>query len=288
MMRVRIWLGLLAWLWLATASAGNYEHGLLWRIEGAGPSPSYVFGTIHSEDSRVLALPSSVQAVFDRTGVYVMEANVDGEAMLTMASSMMFADGRTLQQVVGDRLYAKAVAAAADYGLPDFAVQSMKPWALAMTLSVPKPKTGIFLDMMLMQRAQEQGKLVAGLETVEEQLNVFDRLSLKEQTIMLDDTLRQLPEMSRLFAQLHELYLARDLGQMIKLSDAQQAKGNREVGKKIMEQLLSSRNRRMAERAERYLKQGNAFIAVGALHLPGEDGVLNLLAKRGYRVSVVY
>jgi uncharacterized protein YbaP (TraB family) len=126
------------------------------------------------------------------------------------------------------------------------------------------------------------------LETVDEQLNVLDRLSLKEQTIMLEDTLRLLPEMERLFARLHEVYLARDLARMVKLSDEQQARGDRAVGKKVMDQLLTARNRRMAERAEPYLKQGNAFIAVGALHLPGEQGVLAGLARRGYRVSVVY
>lgn len=105
---------------------------------------------------------------------------------------------------------------------------------------------------------------------------------------MLEDTLRQLPEMQKMFDQLHALYLARDLGRLMKLADEQQAKGNREVGKKVMDQLLTQRNRRMAERAEPYLKQGNAFIAVGALHLPGSEGVLSLMAKRGYRVSVVY
>lgn len=281
----------LAALWLAWATAafgGAYDQGLLWKIENGSAKPSYLFGTIHSEDSRVLALPAPVQRAFDGAGIYVMEARLDANAMAAMAGAMMLSDGRTLQQVVGEKTYARASAAATAYGLPDFAIQSMKPWALAMTLSMPKPKTGLFLDMALMQRAQEQGKPVDGLETVDEQLNVLDRLSLREQSIMLEDTLRQLPELERMFAQLHALYLARDLGRIAKLADEQQAKGNREVGRKVMDQLLTQRNRRMAERAESHLRQGNAFIAVGALHLPGQDGVLSLLAKRGYRISVVY
>lgn len=282
------WLGWLTWCWAALAHAGNFDHGLLWKVEGVASKPSYVFGTIHSEDSRVLSLPPPVQTAFDGASIFVMEANLDANAMLNMATAMMFGDGQTLQQAVGARIYAKASSAATAYGLPEFAIQSMKPWALAMTLSMPKPQTGQFLDRVLMQHAQQQGKTVLGLETVDEQLSVLDRLSLKEQAIMLEDTLRLLPERERLFEQLHTLYLARDLGRIVKLSDEQQARGNREVGKKVMEQLLATRNRRMAERAEPYLQQGNAFIAVGALHLPGNDGVLSLLAKRGYRVSVVY
>ena len=60
------------------------------------------------------------------------------------------------------------------------------------------------------------------------------------------------------------------------------------MGKKLMHQLIDQRNARMVTRMEPFLKRGQAFIAIGALHLPGEVGVLNLLAKQGYRVSVVY
>lgn len=287
-MKLRSWLGALCFAWATAACGGPYDQGLLWKVENGSAKPSYLFGTIHSEDSRVLVLPAPVQRAFDSAGVYVMEARLDANAMTAMAGAMMFGDGRTLQQVVGDKTYARASAAAAAYGLPDFAIQGMKPWALAMTLSMPKPKTGLFLDMALMHRAREQGKAVDGLETVDEQLNALDTLSLREQAIMLEDTLRQLPEMQKMFERLHELYLARDLGRMVKLADEQQAKGDREVGKKVMDQLLTQRNRRMAERAEPYLKQGNVFIAVGALHLPSGEGMLSQLVKRGYRVSVVY
>lgn len=265
-----------------------YTQGLLWKIERAGQAPSHIFGTIHSEDSRVLTLPKPVQTVFDAAKGYVMEAVLDANAMQTMLGAMTFSDGRTLQQTVGPATYQKAVAAMAGYGLPEQALQMMKPWALAVTLSLPKPQTGVVLDMVLMQQATEQGKQTAGLESVEEQIGVLDKLSLQEQTIMLEDTLRHLPEMEQIFAELHAAYLARDLARLVRISDEMQAKGNRELGKKVMHQLVDVRNRRMVERMEAYLKPGNAFIAIGALHLPGEAGVLKLLARKGYRVSAVY
>jgi hypothetical protein len=273
---------------ISLAAPAVYTQGLLWKIERAGQAPSHIFGTIHSEDSRVLTLPKPVQTVFDAAKVYVMEAVLDANAMQTMLGAMMFSDGRTLQQVIPPATYQKAVADMAGYGMPEQALKMMKPWALAVTFSLPKPKTGMVLDLFLMQQATEQGKQTAGLESVEEQIGVLDKLSLQEQTIMLEDTLKHLPQLEQIFADLHAAYLARDLARLVRISDEMQAKGNRELGKKVMHQLVDVRNRRMVERMEAYFKQGNVFFAIGALHLPGEAGVLKLLAQKGYRVSAVY
>ncbi len=278
----------LAALPAAAFDTAGYDKGLLWKIERAGAAPSYVFGTIHSEDARVLALPQPVQQAFDGARVYVMEAVLDDAAMMAMSNRMMFDDGRNLKQVLPAPLYARTTAAMAGYGMPEFALQLMKPWAVAMSLSMPKPETGLFLDLLLMQKAQEQNKPVAGLETVDEQLRIFDQMPLPEQVAMLEETLQYLPELGGMFAQVHEAYLARDLGALARLNEAQTTQGNRELGEKLMAQLLDARNRRMAQRMEAYLKQGNAFVAVGAMHLPGRAGVLNLLARRGYRVTAVY
>lgn len=275
-------------LFLATAQAAPYRQGLLWKIERSGHAPSYVFGTIHSEDPRVLNLPKPVQSIFNGARIYVMEALLDERAFLAMSSAMLFNDGRTLQQVLSPPTYAKVVNAMTAYGLPEMALQLMQPWAVAITLGTPKPETGLVLDLLLMQQAMAQGKQTAGLETAEEQIAIFAKLPLREQIIMLEDLLKQLPDLQQTFVALHQAYLARDLAGLERLSAAQQALGNRELGQKLMLQLLDQRNPRMVARMQPYLKAGQAFIAIGALHLPGESGVLNLLAKQGYRVSVVY
>jgi uncharacterized protein YbaP (TraB family) len=288
------------WAWLALVLAGlvafpvrafdtaGFDKGLLWKIERGGAAPSYVFGTIHSEDARVLALPRPVRQAFDGARVYVMEAVLDDAATMAMSTRMMFDDGRNLKQVLPPALYARTTAALAGYGMPEFALQLMKPWAVAMSLSMPKPETGLFLDLLLMQKAQEQNKPVAGLETVDEQLRIFDQMSMPDQVTLLEETLRYLPELDGMFAQLHEAYLARDLGALARLNEEQTLQGDHELGEKLMAQLLDARNRRMAQRLDAYFKQGNAFVAVGAMHLPGRAGVLRLLAQRGYRVTAVY
>lgn len=288
---LRAWLlglGLLC-LTISHALAADllYGQGLLWKIEGAASRPSYLFGTIHSEDPRVLALPPAVQTAFNQADIYVMEALLDESALQSMGA-MLFDDGHTLQQVLSPATYAKTVAGMANYGMPEAAISLMKPWAAAVTLSMPKPKTGVVLDLALLQQAQAQHKQTAGLETMAEQMAVLDNLSLPEQVTMLEDTLRQLPSLEQTFVVMHKAYLRRDLAALWKISDAQMAQGDKAVGKKIMEQLLDKRNRRMAERMLPYLKQGNAFIAIGALHLPGAQGVLKLLAQQGFGLSAVY
>ena len=271
-----------------SAAELEYGQGLLWKIESPGLTPSYLFGTIHSEDARVLNVPPAVQTVFDTTRIYVMEALLDDAAMATMSSAMLFSDGHTLPQVVSAATYAKTVAAMSEYGLPEAALQVMKPWAVAVTLSLPQPKTGVVLDMVLLQKAQAQGKPTAGLETVAEQVSVLDSFSLADQVTMLEDSLRQIPARDSTYAAMHSAYLARDLAALASLSDAQIAQGDRALGKKIQVQMLDKRNRRMVERMQSYLKQGDAFIAIGALHLPGPQGVLALLAAQGYRITAVY
>jgi len=113
-------------------------------------------------------------------------------------------------------------------------------------------------------------------------------LPLREQIIVLEDVLQQAEQLPQLFASMHDAYLARDLAALERMSDAQQSLGNQVLAKKLAQQLLHQRNPRMVARMALYLKSGQAFIAIGALHLPGKTGVLSLLAKQGYRVSVVY
>ena len=279
---------LLLGLFSATALAASYSQGVLWKIERSGQAPSYVFGTIHSEDPRVMNLAKPVQSAFDGAKIFVMEAVIDADAMQSMSRAMLFNDGRALKDVVSASTYGKTVSALTDYGLPEAAVQLMQPWALAITLSTPKPKTGLVLDLSLMQQATAQGKQTAGLESVDEQIGIFAKLPMREQVIMLEDTLQHFGKLEQVLTSMHNAYLARDLDKLERISAEQMALGNRALGEKLMRQLLDERNTRMVSRMEPYLKKGQAFIAIGALHLPGKAGLLNLLAQKGYRVSAVY
>ena len=265
----------------------KYDKGLLWKIEAPGVAPSYLFGTIHSDDPRVTLLPAPVAKAFDASKRYVMEALIDGDGLARMAQAMYFNDGRTLEQVVGKPLYEQTLKALAARGAPTKGVEKEKPWAVMMVLSMPRPKTGQFLDFILEERAVRQDKPVSGLETLDEQIAVFNDLPLPDQVALLEETVSAQADFDREFEGLLKAYLARDLATLAELS-MKHKPGEEQMYRTVMDRLLTKRNARMAGRMRPFLDKGASFIAVGAAHLPGTTGLLNRIEKAGYRVTSVY
>jgi uncharacterized protein YbaP (TraB family) len=137
--------------------------------------------------------------------------------------------------------------------------------------------------------AVEQKKRVEQLETVDEQLDLFDHLAENEQVALLRNTVENYERMPVLVERMVVAYLDRDLDALSRIEAETGADpALKSVRASLMRRLVEDRNVRMAQRAEPLLKTGAAFIAVGALHLYGERGMLALLARRGYRVSRVY
>lgn len=278
-------LGLLTTLAVAD---NTFERGLLWKIEKPGSPPSYLFGTMHIEDPEVVTLPSPVQQAFDRADGVTLEVVLDPQSLMAMAMAFMLTDGSTLESHIGSQLFQRSVKAMAVHGLPELAVARMKPWAVAVTLMTPPSQTGEVLDLMLYQEALAQSKPVTGLETPMEQMSLFDSFSALDQVALLKDTLDQLDEIPQMLADLKAAYLDRDLIRLVKISDASMSSNDPQLVEDFNRKLITERNHRMLERMQPQLKKGKEFIAVGALHLPGEEGLLQLLSEQGYSVSVVY
>jgi hypothetical protein len=273
----------------AGAVQAETEKGLLWRVETGEGAVSHLFGTIHSEDPRVLELPKPVSRAFDSARTLVLEMDLGAEEVQTMGQAMMLPADGELQQLLGPELYRQSVAAMAGRGYPATVVNRLQPWAVVLILNMPQPETGLFLDYLLYIKAAEQGKTVIGLEQMGEQLAVFTSLSLNEQVSMLRDTLRDHHNFSQLFEQLLSTYLERDLQKLLELSEQQNMRGSdTALQQRFMGSLVDERNRRMAERLLPLLEAGEVFAAVGALHLPGDTGLLALLRRQGLRVSPVY
>lgn len=282
------WLFIILAFAATSVNAGRFDRGLLWKVATPAGKTSYLFGTIHLEDSRVTNLPAPVQQAFDASPRITLEITMDPAALINMSLAMMLTDGRDLQTIIGEALYKRSVQAMQSYGMPALVVAQMKPWAVATTLITPRPKTGVVLDMKLYQQATSAGKKVDGLETYTEQLDVFDQMDEKLQIEMLEDTLDHLSEISAMYKEMLQVYLDRDLGKMVTMNDRYMKMSDPELSARFNERVIVDRNHRMAERMESRLKEGGAFIAVGALHLPGDEGLLNLLSQRGYRLSRVY
>lgn len=283
---------LLAWLLpaLALADAGMpFARGLLWKVERASSAvkPSFVFGTIHSEDPQVATAPAPVAAALAGSRIFMMEMLPDPETLLAVAQSMFSGEGNRLKAALGPAMFAKTVKALGERGIPEPVVDRMAPWAAVLALSMPKPRGGVPLDMALYSTAQSLGKPAFGIETAAEQTGVFSSLSNSEQLALLKDTIENLGQLEAALTELHRVYLTRDLAALVKLSE-KYAPRDQTLARKINRALIELRNQRMAQRVEGELQKGGAFIAIGALHLPGEKGVLQLLQARGYRVSMLY
>ncbi|WP_282604290.1 TraB/GumN family protein [Pelagibius sp. Alg239-R121] len=273
-----------------------YGQGLLWKVEAPNDSvePSYVLGTIHVSDPRILNLPKAVREAFALAKSATFEIRQSSSDQARALKLMSLDGGKTLGDYL-NREQLKLVGKAAElYGLPEHVLQRFKPWALYLMFSVPpseqqrKAKGKKALDFALQTRARDFGVPVYGLETLDEQLALFDSLQDEVQVAYLDSVLRQLDQFEMQFERLLQLYLARDISAIQSLAMESLDEADREAWESFQTDVIDRRNFLMVERMQERLHEGAAFVAVGALHLPGEKGVLKLLQGQGYRLTRLY
>ena len=263
------------------------QTGVLWRVQPPEGRASHVFGTIHSEDARVLRLPAPVAEALDEADSVTLEVVLDRAAGHRL-SQAMFSETEPLRPLLDPLLYRQVESILDRYGVPAEAVAAMKPWAVVLALSSPPAETGTFLDKELYRRAVEAGKPVRGLESVAEQIAYFDELPVADQIKMLEDSVEQHDQLSEMHDALIEAYLERDLRTLRLLNEYYLSKSDPAVAELFDRRFITERNHLMVERMRPRLAEGGAFIAIGVLHLPGEEGILALLKNQGYEVSAVY
>jgi uncharacterized protein YbaP (TraB family) len=268
--------------------ASEFTHGVLWEISKPGIPASYLLGTIHSDDPRVIRLPPAVVLAFANSQSFTGELDMSSHSMAQTQKAMLLPSDQSLLALIGPERYRKCVKLMADYSVPEAVVNRLKPWAVALQLNMPKPTTDRFLDLTLYEQAVDRNLPVYALETIPEQIDVFDKLPIEQQLMLLDEAITHYEDNSALIDTLIDLYLVRDLAGLQAINDDQMQKGDEELAAKVEQRLIVVRNHRMVERMQTRLREGKAFIAVGALHLPGNDGILNLLEQQGYLVKYIY
>lgn len=279
----------------AADEAMPHGQGLLWKIQPAGNvAPSYLFGTIHITDQRVLDLAPPVRSAFEQSQSAVFEVIMTDEVRLKLAQAMVLTDGRNLQTIVGPSLFAQATDTGARYGFKPAQLMFFRPWALAMMFSVPQEELArsaageLPLDQYLQMEAARQGKSLHALESADQQIALFAGLSEQEQVEMLRYAVEENRTIESLFDDMTRRYLAGDIGG-IHAQMAEQAEGmDQQFVESFLMRVNNERNVKMVERMTAFIERGGAFIAVGALHLPGEQGLVSLLAERGYEVERAY
>ena len=269
----------------AAADTPNGE-GRLWKIEREGLEPSFLFGTIHMTDPRVVALPPDAQAAFDASATVVIETTdlLDKSAMMaTMAKRpelMVFTDGSTLTSLMSPEDAAATKEALAERGIPLESIASMKPWVVSSMVALPacemarKAKGAAVLDMKLAHDAQAAGKAVGGLETAISQLEAMASLPMQFHIEGLVETLKLGDRIDDVIETMISIYLDGETGMFKPFFEAALPPGDELGYAEFEEKLITARNAGMAENARSFIDAGGAFIAVGALHLPGKQGLV--------------
>ena len=265
----------------------------LWEI--SGPKPSYLFGTIHLPDQRVANLPVSVNRAFEASASVFTEIPLDTSSLMAQVSQLMLSGPRTLHEILPPDLLQRTEKALQQINSA-FTIEPFvrfKVWAVASMVPVLEKQLqnpGVLpMDAHLYQQAQEQGKKVGSLETIEEQVRILDSLSEQQQVTMLRDTLDFLEEYRAkgidMTDQLIDWYVRGDLAEFGELMVGYV--GEDPFYEQFLDKVLYQRNYLMADRIEALLKKNpnqSHFFAVGAGHYWGETGVQNLLADKGFEI----
>ena len=270
----------------SSTEAVRHSQGLLWKVSKGNNEINYLFGTIHVSDTKITTLPDVVDKALHESNQFVMEALPDVEQMLILSKMMFFSDGKILSDYIDDSIFEKTKEILSSYQLGSDAVSVMKPWAAFLMMNYP-PDQGQPLDLVLMSLAQQNGATVSGLESLKEQGEIFNQLSLDEQVQLLTDTVCHYDIVEEDFTVMKSFYLKRDLGGLYNYAQ-RYSMSNEPVYKKLMKKLIVDRNNSMVERMQPLLDKGKSFIAIGAMHLTGAEGVLTLLENEGYSVSAIF
>jgi len=280
-----------------------YGEGLLWKISKPGLVPSYLFGTMHTADPRVVKLSDKTRRAFDGSLTLALEITeiLDPQAMAQKAIGLMkfttYLDGSSLDTkmtpeqiaLLTPRLETKA-------GLPWGVAKKMRPWVLMGMLALPACETARkkagkpFLDLSLGQKAQKAGKNIEALETIESQLNIMASLPEPLMVEALVETVKMGSKMDDVFETMIQLYAQEKIGtiwaMMSRLSPTGLNPSVKATGyAEFQRVVVDDRNITMVDESVKLIEKGSAFIAVGALHLPGQKGILSILVQKGYEVT---
>lgn len=261
----------------------NAAPSLFWKAESPTANTIYLFGTIHTDDNRVTAFSPAVIHAIKSSDVFMMETLPPRDASILMMPT------GNLREMLTDEELEKFYALAEFHVMHRDVAVRMKPWLLAAIFDVPRPNTPFAQDNLLMAQAEDFGKHVIGIETAEEHFGIMDNISLPEQLNLLRAVLnRSVADKERDYERLMQAYLKADMHKLSALNaEITGSSMPAEVWSRMRVKLLDERNVLMAQRMLAAAKTQKLFVAVGASHLAGKDGLLHSLEQAGFKLSPV-
>jgi hypothetical protein len=273
-------------LTLFPLQAQKLERSLLWKISGKGlEKPSYLFGTIHA--SCDATLDKNILEALNQTAQLYLEIDMDDPGMQSeLMQYVMMKDGKKMSQMANESdaaLLDAFLTKQTGYSLE--MLNTIKPFFVSAML-IPKL---LDCDMQslegeLMKISKEQKEEIYGLETIKDQMDVFDVIPYQEQMDeLLKSAKNNLVDDKKEFQELLEIYNTKDVTALLEVSE----KSKNTMVTKFENELLINRNKNWIPKMEKTIHEKPTFFGVGAAHLGGENGVIVLLRKQGYTVKAV-
>ena len=270
-------------------SAEGQDKSLLWKISDDKNSV-FLLGSIHYLRKKNYPLNQAILDAFDGSKTLVLEIDLNSTAAeaaqrLTLEKAV-YRDGTTLAQNVAPETYQLAAQRAKELGVDMRIMNPMKPWFVALTLVAIKLQSlgldaNSGVDRYLAQRAKNNGKATRGLETLEFQIGLLDQLPKTDQEQMLRETVRELDLLDKNIDEIVQSWAKGDVDLLARLLLA----GMKEYPE-VYQRIVVERNRRWLPEIEKLILDGSgAMLVVGAAHLVGQDGVIEMLKAKGYRVE---
>jgi len=276
----------------APAALAENSAALLWEVTSKSTT-AYLLGTIHVGSPAMYPLPAAIEEAYARSGVIALEADpADPSALLMAMGTVMYVPPETLEGNIPPALFRDLREALSASGLPLELVQGMKPYMVAMTLTMTEVgrlgfDVSLGVDMHLATRAHRDGKRIVELESMAMQLAMLDGMTKDLQVAMLESTVKGLRSGT----------LRRDLGAMMdawRAGDAQRMDdaAMRDLknmpagaGRDLKDVMFDRRNRAMADKIAHMLGRSEVvLVGVGAGHMTGPNGIVELLRARGFGV----
>ena len=283
--------GLFAIFFVGVFNLNAQKAPLLWKVTSPETkTTSYIFGTYHLVGSDYMKDHELVRKAYDDASTVVVETVLDSSAVMVVAMKGMMLD-HSLKDLVDSADYTLLkTELEAVLGMPIEQLSNFKPIMISTMYSLAKAQEatpesfsygGSPIDLYFADEGKKNGKEIIPLETALEQAEIlFEGQTVEEQAVALVENVKAEVE-DDLSSEVLDAYMAEDLDRLWKLNeDWDDSMGEMTV-------LLDERNKKWIPKLKPVLDSGNAFIAVGALHLPGKVGVLELLKKEGYKVEPV-
>ena len=291
MMIKQLIVGVLVYVAFISPLIASEDRALFWRVDSA-QATVYLLGSIHFADESFYPLRTEIEQAFEASKTLVVEIDESVAGSTTYFQDLiqkegMYSGDERLKDHLSEKTYQALQLHLKELGIPSALVEKQKPGIVVLTIAAIqaqqtglKPEQGI--DLHFMKKADSHKKILA-LETMDEQLRIF--LDIEDADLLLQDSLHSLEEVKEEMKELTRIWKQGDEKAMYQLLFEDMANENVAIID-LYERLYFQRNIKMTRSIKSYLKQkGKYFVVVGAGHLIGDKGIVQLLKNAGYRIT---